>query len=872
MHWNLKIRLLITVLFFSLINALTDDQIYKSDWQTANVGVPFDSISLDDKLLTLSNLGIFSVINSTNGDILYRFNTDIDTIDSSSGLVKSINDNDNEIVLFLNFDTFEKSKLLVWNFDDALTPPSVKYEIDLPYKILSVFSVNSIIYIVDERRIFSLINNEFDILFETDNKLINSSKINYNKINNELFVFVDIDNKTYYSAMTKIDFQLLNGCPIQNILFNQHMKNLLICNKDTVYEFDKYSIQKINKKKNSIDDKISVNSLLNSDIDSYELIDDFVVINSNNTINFFNYKSLNISLGYSFETPKSFQNSIYHKFNIVSNSVSNLFIVTKDHVLEYYLNGKLQWKIDESFSNIIDIVIISSNFIPDLSIDDLIIEENSNILISYITRLKNNYNSLFGNSIKKSTMNQLNRFGMSKKMIALTENGKIGIYNLFKNSNSSSQLIDIFNPDIKFVKLYSQNERLLGLTIDSTIYEIDVDTGRISLLTENFLNDNFKILKHSESEIDYIQTNLKEFYTTSISLKSNTVNGHLINDDNQLNTWNYNSQNEIVSLTKRSYDNNEVAQNAIILPDKSVLYKYLIPNLGVITSFKKGIVFFDLINLITGQSYAKFTKEINDKINPFNDILIKFEENFIIFTLPHINNQLDSEICVIDLFESLQPDNKLTNNIKSYSAFDDLILPSFASQCFILPNIKIDDLAISKTKNNISFKNLIIRSSFGKILSIPKMIIDGRRNGFIGDFNNIKLNPIPLNNNGKNNLKNIYASKFAKSISSRFPYDPLLNLNPQSILTHSRKLINNPYNNQFKILLTEPTELESTTYVISINNDIFVTFLKPSGSFDRLTDSFKTKFLIITIIILLSMILLLYPKIANKKLSGLLDF
>lgn len=870
------VNLLFFLQFFISTFALTQDQIFQADWQSVHIGVPFDSLLINDKLLTLSDLGVFSILNSTSGGVLYRYQSETLPIKSNSGLVRVSND---QVISYLNFDltpdNYYNSKLLFWNISKLSA--EIQSDFDFKNNILSVIAVDDLTYVVDQQSI-SVIdarsNYKITTIYES-NELISDAKTFKFSSENSNYVLLEINDELYYSNLKKLELKPFVGCCLADLRFYESVPGLLICNDEDVYAFDDYGVQKLISNSNMINGKLSADSLVNTPVDDFKLVGDYVLVNSNHFISVHNHKSTSLSSDFRFDVPLSLLNSVYYSYFVSKNNSTeiSLLLVSSDMVVEYYINGKLQWFSDQSFTKIIDAVIIDSKLESTLTLDELIYETNSNIFLSYIRRLCHNYNSLFGNS--RSLMDEANKFGMMKKIVALAENGKIGVFNLFKNNDSSPQLINIYNPTIKFSKIYQIDNRVYGIS-ESSIYDIDITLGKVLQTSSDFISDHFKLITYGDLEIDLVGTTEPEFYTTSFSKKQNTIQGHYILDD-QVDTWKYSPENEtIISLEKRTYGNSDVAQNAIVLSDRSLLYKYLVPNIGVITTYyekeKNGILMFDLKNLITGQSYGKFSKEVRLGIKPELEVQVAFEENFIVFTVPDSNSPLDTQICVIDLFESLKPDEKLTKGMLKYSSLENTVLPSFASQCFILTGTRLKDLAISKTKHNISNKAIILRTSLGQIISIPKIVIDGRRDGVIGDFKNIKnQGSCVLLEHGRTSigLPKINSSKYFKSVSSSLPYDAIINLNPQFILSHFRKLITNDQTNGYSLLMTEPTELESTTYVVSIDGDIFVNVLRPSGSFDRLTSSFNTKFVILTIVILLTGIAFVRPKTEKMKLFGL---
>lgn len=434
----------------------------------------------------------------------------------------------------------------------------------------------------------------------------------------------------------------------------------------------------------------------------------------------------------------------------------------------------------------------------------------------------------------------IDRFEIKKYMVVLSAAKTIGVFHLHRCSGQ--QLLNIFEVDVDFDRLHNVNNTVQG-QLGSREFSVDFLNGKV-----------FELHDNQPKEISS-----EPSFSAGMDLPYNRVEGY----KNGVSTWRFQPDFErVTGLLKRSYDNEHVASNGIVLHDRSVLYKYLLPNTGVITTFNedKNIVGIYLINLITGQLYGKFYRSVYTQFDPELDFSIVYEENFIIFSVVKGEN---SEVCVIDLFESLKPNFSLTKKLQVFSSIQDAFAPAFATQCFTVLNQQINQMAIFNTKYNIATKEIVCSTRFGQIFSIPKMVLDARRNGFIGDLK--KGNNRDISYEDKK-LPRISMSKYAASILSKFTYDPLIHIHPRFILSHHRKLISGHHKPYLNVV---PTELESTAYVVYQGVDTFVTILRPSGSFDRLTSSFNFKIVIGTIILLILIIAYIYPKTERMKLLGL---
>lgn len=859
------------VVYIHLALGLSEDQVFSNDWQTVNFGLPFDSLQVGDRLLMLTSLCALATVNSTNGDVLYRYQPETRPIEPSSGLAAL---SDNTLVTYFNWAPAEAehdntmSKLMVWNFTHPYG--TVEKEMSFSSKILAVLPTDDRIYVVDQHRIVALDISQYrlSVLYETSDT-ITSAKLVYNNLHGVGHVFVSVGDSSYYSSLSTFALQRFDHCHPSDIRHEPAHEDSVICNNREIYQFTESGLQKAATKENLINEKLSADVLVSTPVQAYEVIDDYVLISSENTLSVFNHRATSVEPVASFVLPLEYATSVYHSFFVSENATEiGLLTVSFDETVQYFVNGVLQWSSDQSFVDTIDYVVLNTERRSSLTLKDYIYEIKSNIFVAYVRRLIHNYNTLFG-KLQKNEDSNSDIFGMSKKLIALSENNKIGIFDLLKSIDGAPQLPIIYTPPVKISKLYEIRNQVYGLS-GSSIFLIDIDTGKIHQMSKNFILENFKQIGNDNLNVEYVQTNKDEFYSKRILKDTNSIQGYYFNNGETTSTWKFTppSDETLVSVTDRSYDNDNVAQNGLVLPDRSVLYKYLIPNVGIATTFNKleNMLTLNLINLFTGQIYGTFLKEVNSDINPATDFNIKFEENFIIFTIPDPKNPLNTEISVIDLFESLVPNEKVSDGLGTFSSFEQTLLPAFASQTFLLPSITVRGISISKTKNNISTKEIIFVAKNGQIFGIPKMVIDGRRNGIIGDFKTLKIQNIS-NKNWSSNSMRINSSKFGLQIASRYTYDPIINIDPAFVLSHYRKLLVN--NKRAPFLSTIPTDLESTSYVIYINGDIFVNIIRPSGSFDKLTSSFNFKIVISTILILILAILFFRPKSEKLKILDL---
>lgn len=820
------------LLFCSWTLGLSQDQIFHSDWQTINIGIPIDALYHKDKLFTLSKIGLFSVINATTGDTIYRVKHN-KKVEDTSRIIKF--SNDLAVTIFNGADCH----VIVWDISHSV--PTIEFQLVSQTPIWDVALKKNVFYTIGYEGIKGYnVSDSLEIVYHNSTQNVESAKIFTDLKLNNTFLLLQTEKKCLLTDLAQIDkAQYIPDCRVSKAQFIDE-ESSFFCGS---YYY------KLSTRDN--------NEMIITDIPSHDLSQfqhgilmtneqHRLVVNSD-TLDVYDLTSPQVQLLRSY--PNKLSESCKIKaFEFCENKLKVL-CVSESEIFQY-VNGTLLWSRDQSFINISDAIVVDKFVQSQLSDENYQIS-NSNFIFGYINRFFQNWKR-FKRVFRLGSQDD-NIFGLQKSLIVLSDKQKIGVFDMEQNSSNNHHLSFVIIPSCHIDEL---------TTIDNVPYAVGENTlFKIDLMTKTLtpVRSNFK---------DLTQQNSAE-YTAKHLLNLNKVKGYkAINDSSWRETWEFSPMNEtIISFTQRTYDNLHVAQNGIILSNRSVLYKYLIPNIGVVTTHTtaENQIKIRLINLITGQVYANFSKSL--KTTDFNshDYEIVYEENFIIFTI-YLRDDLDTEVCVIDLFESLTPNFKTTKSFTSYSAFQDTVLPSFATQCYLISGKQIINLAVSNTKNNIAVKEIIFGSREGQIFSIPKVILDSRRGGMVGDFN--RLGNTKLSIDGFERIAmSIHSQKHANSIVNNFMYDPIVSPHPNYVISHYRDILVTSPKKSFAF--TIPTELESTTYYVFVGNEIFVTKLRPSGSFDKLTSSFNTTAVAITMSILFLGIFFVLPRARRTGLLSL---
>ena len=280
----------------------------------------------------------------------------------------------------------------------------------------------------------------------------------------------------------------------------------------------------------------------------------------------------------------------------------------------------------------------------------------------------------------------------------------------------------------------------------------------------------------------------------------------------------------IFSITTRPA-HDPVASIGKALGDRNVLYKYLNPNLVLITatSLLASTLSVYLLDAISGQTLYTNTHSGIDTSKP---IATTFSENWFTYTLysdPSIPapNSSNSEplpkgyqLVISELYESPFPNDRgpleTSRNFSTLSTNPDIVtLPYVSSQSYVLPG-PITHLTTTSTLQGITPRSLICTvPTLSALLALPVTFLSPRR---------------PINRD----------PTAAEAEEGLYKYNPILDFNPQWIVTHKREVLG------LNGIITAPTLMESTSLVFAYGDvDVYGTRVAPIGTFDVLGKGFS---------------------------------
>ncbi|KUJ09757.1 DUF1620-domain-containing protein [Mollisia scopiformis] len=294
-----------------------------------------------------------------------------------------------------------------------------------------------------------------------------------------------------------------------------------------------------------------------------------------------------------------------------------------------------------------------------------------------------------------------------------------------------------------------------------------------------------------------------------------------------------------------------VASIGKVLGDRTVLYKYLNPNVVLVTavSEESSYVAFYLIDSVSGDVLYSVTHEGVDIQQPITSVLT---ENWLAYSLwsdilvteATLPGSKGYQIIVSELFESAVPNDRgplgPTVNSSSIEPSDipnaEPALPYVISQTFLIPEA-ISHMSVSQTRQGITTRQLVCTlAGSNAIVGIPRHILDARRP--------VGRAPTP-----------------AEMEEGLIQYHPVIEFDPKMALTHKREVIG------IKDVIATPAVLESTSLLFAYGIDVFGTRVAPSAAFDILGKSFNRLSLVATVLALWIGVFVLAPMTKRKQIN-----
>ncbi|CAL7933903.1 unnamed protein product [Xylocopa violacea] len=259
-----------------------------------------------------------------------------------------------------------------------------------------------------------------------------------------------------------------------------------------------------------------------------------------------------------------------------------------------------------------------------------------------------------------------------------------------------------------------------------------------------------------------------------------------------------------------------------VLGDRSVLYKYINPNLVAIVTEGVGHTHRNTLNLylLDVVSGAMIFSIMHKRVR--GPVHVVHSENWIVYSYFNEKSRR-TEIASLELYEG-----KVQSNTTVFSSLATTKLPIVERQAFIFPAV-IESMRETITEKGITSKHIIVALANGGVLELPWMMVDPRR----------PINP-EMHEEGV------------------IPYMPEIPIHMDAIINYNQSV--------FRVsgIHTSPSGLESTCLVFVHGLDLFYTRVAPSKTFDVLKEDFDY-YLIVIVLAALLISSYVAKKLASQK-------
>lgn len=347
------------------------------------------------------------------------------------------------------------------------------------------------------------------------------------------------------------------------------------------------------------------------------------------------------------------------------------------------------------------------------------------------------------------------------------------------------------------------------LTLPNThLMALTTNDGQVSVLPAT---SKTQLANHTESIVLH-----------NVDVEKSVVTGFRLNQElKKTPAWTLHFPDEKIIGHSNHRADEKLASQGRVLGDRSVLYKYLNPNMITVATVvanprEHQTLTIYLIDSALGTILETVRHEdavsFNGVYNPFHIVQC---ENWLVYFHWAWSTRVRTagdrvavpQLTVIDLYESSVPDLHI----------DAFFPPYLMMQSYNVP-YGVTALGVTATQSGITTREVLVSTTNGGIQSISKKLLDPRR---------------PYKAAG--------AMTADEKEEMLIPYAPMLEENPRETVSHVYPLVG------ISNIVTSPSLYESTTVVCTYGLDMFCTRQMPSKAFDILGPEFSRVGLIIVI-------------------------
>ncbi|OQE24863.1 hypothetical protein PENFLA_c009G06445 [Penicillium flavigenum] len=530
-------------------------------------------------------------------------------------------------------------------------------------------------------------------------------------------------------------------------------------------------------------------------------------------------------------------------------------------------NGQIEWTRHEGLIDAVAATWAETDAQEDLA-HELEVEGHETLYGAYLHRVKRHVRDLehlpdwlkdlpkrILSSILTDEVSNLDSFGVARSVIVATKNGRVYALDAGKHGVVSwgVQAVGTSQWNVKAI-LASPGVATI-YSDDGSSVTVDVFTGEIVSRIEPSNSKLHSIAVFEAQDGTSLATvGVREdgtpvtaFANEDGFLVTTSIDGRVLGwfaKDNKTPVWEFvpPSGERVVDATARPA-HDPVASIGKVLGNRSVLYKYLNPNLALVTAVNEQThtASFYLLDGVSGKILHATTQAGVDSTQPIASVM---SENWFAYSFwGDVDGSESSakgyQLVISELYESPFPNDRgVLDSATNYSSTAALPLPHAISQAFMIPE-SISHMAVTQTRQGITTRQLLCTlPSSNSIVGIPRPVLDPRR---------------PVDRDPTT----------AEAEEGLFRYAPFLDFDGKWYLSHTRDVAG------IKAVLSRPTLLESTSLIFAYGSDIYGTRATPSQAFDILGKSFSKLQLVLTVVALGAGVTVLAPMVRRKQVNAL---
>jgi hypothetical protein len=489
---------------------------------------------------------------------------------------------------------------------------------------------------------------------------------------------------------------------------------------------------------------------------------------------------------------------------------------------------------------------------------ELEVEGHQNVVSAYFHRVQRHIRDLehlpaylqsipkrvLGNLVSKpeeSTIDEIQHdtFGFHKLVVVATKNGQLAALDVGSRGKVVWNIdLHQFAPDAVFqgpsVKAFRGYVEIRDSGFEGSLY-INPTTG--GLLSSQDIPVQSLVVPEGQNLITF-------------DLVDGDLRGFLGVQGSSEPVWTFDppAGERAISYTARPIKD-PVASIGTVLGDRRVLYKYLNPNLVLVTTVAEAARSASMYLLDSASGQLLHTVAHYD-VDVSRPIPAAISENWFSYSLTIDSTSAATsrgyQLVVAELFESPIPDDRgplgaASNASTLQPSAGDAAKPYVISQSYHIPE-PISHMTVTQTKQGITSRELLVTlPSSNSIVGIPRHVIDPRRP--------VGRDPTPL-----------------EATEGLTRYMPMIPFDPKWHLNHKYEVMG------VKEVITSESGLESTSLVFAYGLDIFGTRVAPSFTFDVLGKGFNKVQMLLTVVALFVGVLFVAPLVNSHLLFMLFQF